>query len=101
MITAFSIFPSRLRSATSHFRSEFSSSKLPQPLRLVHFQAAILRLPGVDRVIRNALVPGHVLGCAPRFHLLQRSNDLCLRMPALAHTARLPQSEIILTYARI
>lgn len=59
-------------------------------MRLVHFQTTVLRLPGVDRVLRDAVFPGHILGLAPSLYLLQRSNDLRLRLLALAQFALLP-----------
>jgi len=52
---------------------------------LAHFHAAVLRLPGVDGVLAYALLPGHIFRRAARFNLLQRSNDLRLRVLASAH----------------
>jgi hypothetical protein len=57
-----------------------------QTLRLVHFKAALLGLPGIDRVLGHSVLSGYILGCATCLDLLQRNNDLRLRVPALAHT---------------
>jgi hypothetical protein len=50
-----------------------------------HFYAAVLRLPGIDRMLAYVLFPSQVFRRAIRFNLLQRSNDLRLRVTALAH----------------
>lgn len=51
-------------------------------LRLPDIHAAKLRLPCVDRCLVHATLAGHVIHRAPSFDLLQRSDDLRLRMPA-------------------
>ena len=57
-----------------------------QTLSLVHFKAAVLGLPRIDRVLGDSALSGYVLGRAACLHLLQRCDDLRLRVPALAHT---------------
>src|SRR5580658_2112819 len=57
-----------------------------QTLGLVRFQTAVLGLPCVDRVLGHSVLSGYVLRCTACLHLLQRSDDLRLRMPAPAHT---------------
>src|SRR5258708_2166589 len=49
--------------------------------------AAELRLPGVNRVLRDAHLPTHVLGRPPRFQLLQRPDDLRFAVLSLRHNA--------------
>ncbi len=60
--------------------------QLTQTLRLVHFQAAVLGLPRLDCVLENYMLSGYILGRGACFDLLQRSDELRLRVPALAHT---------------
>ena len=50
----------------------------PQPLRLAHIEAAVLRLPCIDRCTADAALPGHIIHGAPGFDLLQRSDDAAL-----------------------
>lgn len=52
---------------------------------LAHFHFAILRLPGIDGVLAHTLLPSHIFGRAARLNLLQRSDDLRLRVLASAH----------------
>src|SRR5581483_9737992 len=54
--------------------------------RLAHVHPAILRLPGVDRVLRYAHFPRHVFRFASRLQLLQRPDHLRLRVIALRHS---------------
>ena len=54
---------------------------------LAHFHAVVLRLPCIDGVLAYALLPGHIVGRPARLNLLQRSDDLRLRMPASAHSS--------------
>src|SRR5204862_7787848 len=59
-------------------------------LRLAHFHAAVLRLPGVDGVLGHALLARHILDFATRFHLLQNPDDRRLAVLTLAHPLPLP-----------
>jgi len=52
---------------------------------LAHFHAAVLRLAGIDGLLAYTLLPGHIFRRAARFDLLQRSNNLRLRVPAFTH----------------
>ena len=61
--------------------------QLPQTLRLAHAHPAILRLPGVDGVLRHAQFPAHVGGAASRFHLLQRPDHLHFAVLPLRHVS--------------
>jgi hypothetical protein len=42
-------------------------------------------IPFVDRVLGYTEFPCDILGCSTRLHLLQRGDDLCLAVLALAH----------------
>src|SRR5690348_4983261 len=58
---------------------------IAQPFRFLsfaHIHAAILRLPGIDRVRPHAHLAGYVLSLAARLHQLDRSNHL-LRIESL------------------
>jgi hypothetical protein len=52
---------------------------------LAYLHASVLRLPGTDGVLTDGLFPRNIVGRAPRLNLLQRSDDLRLRVPAFAH----------------
>src|SRR5690349_8470913 len=54
-------------------------------LRLAYLHPPLPRLPRIDRVLRYAHFPRHILCLAPRLQLLQRPNHLRLRVPALGH----------------
>ena len=69
-------------------------------LRFAHLKATVLGLPCVDRCLAHAALAGHVIHRAARLHLLQRSNDLRLRMPAFTHFLRSPVPEIIISPVR-
>jgi len=68
-------------------------------LRLAHIHAAILRLPGIDRVLRHSLLPRHIFCLSSCLDLLQRSYDLRLRVPALRHLP--PLSESMKSYSAV
>ena len=57
-------------------RTLFLNLQFWQALGLVHFKAAILGLPDVDRVLGHSILPSYVLRCTACLHLLQRSDDL-------------------------
>ena len=61
-------------------------------LRLAHVHAAVLRLPGVDRVCADAYLPRHILGLATCLHLLDRPDHLRFRVLAPRHLPPLLQS---------
>src|SRR5579872_1987391 len=56
-----------------------------QLLRLVHFRAAVLRLPDVDRCVAHPDLPGQLRYFAPCFVLLQDADDLLVCKPTLLH----------------
>src|SRR5208337_4581133 len=56
-------------------------------LRLAHVHPAVLRLPGVDRVLRHSHFPRHVFGFAPCLQLFQRPDHLRLRVLAPRHAS--------------
>ena len=62
---------------------------LPQPLRLTYLQAAVLRLPGVDRVLAHPHLAGYVFSPSPGFHLLQRRDHLRFAVLAFRHAPSL------------
>src|SRR6185437_2150638 len=55
-------------------------------LRFVHIHAAVLRFPGVDRVLRHAHFPRHVFRFTTRLQLLQSSDHLRFRVLAPRHS---------------
>ena len=52
-------------------------------LRLAHAHPSVLRLPGVDRVLRYSVLPPHIFRAPPPFHLLQGPDHL--RFTVFAH----------------
>src|SRR5579871_5266410 len=56
-----------------------------QFLSVLNFHAAILRFPGVDRVLRDPHLPRHLGHTAARFNLLQNPDDLLGVQLALWH----------------
>ena len=52
---------------------------------LAHFHAAVLRLPCAHGVLADTLFPSHIFGSAACLNLLQRGNNLRIRVPAFAH----------------
>src|SRR3974377_2418485 len=71
--------------------------QLPQPrvlfaqlfrfLRLAHAHPAVLRLPGIDGVLRYAHLSRYVFCLAARLHLLQGRDHLCFRVLGPRHLA--------------
>lgn len=61
-------------------------------LGLADFHAAVLRLPGVQGVLANTDLAGHIFGLPSGFHLFGCPNDLRFRMLASRHPAPLPNS---------
>ncbi len=76
---------SRLRLATSFFRRAFSSRSCLASCASLNSHAAILRFPGVKRVLADANSPRHILRPPPRIHLLQRGYHLHFCVLALRH----------------
>src|SRR5713226_4703855 len=59
--------------------------QLPQPPRLVHFQAPVLRLPVVERCVAHPQSSAQILHRDPGLRLLQHPYDLLFTKPALPH----------------
>jgi hypothetical protein len=62
-------------------------------LRFAHAYPALLRLPGVDRVLRHAHFSRHVVRLAPRFQLFSAA-IICASACLLLDMLLLPLSEI-------
>ena len=62
---SFKIWLSTVRSATALRRRAFSPFHIPQSLRLVHFQSALLPAPTIKRVIRHSNAPAGLSQCLP------------------------------------
>jgi len=56
-------------------------------------QAAVLRFPAVDRVLRDPVLPAHILHAPAPFYLPQRFSNLRFRVLASAHS--LPLSFVL------
>src|SRR5882762_9031328 len=58
---------------------------MTQPLRLAHFQAAILRLPAVKRLLTHTMLTAQLWSRHTSFRLLQDPYYLLFRVTALPH----------------
>src|SRR5271169_3180297 len=65
---------------------------MPQPLRLAHFQAAVLRLPAIERLRADAMLAAQLRCLHACFRLLQNANDLLFRVAALLHPVLLTRA---------
>ena len=59
--------------------------KLLEPLRLAHFKAAVFGFSVVKRGVANGMLPTQIRHCDPRLAVLQNSDNLLFRKPALFH----------------
>jgi hypothetical protein len=68
------------------------------PSVIAGFLAMLVKVINQHNVAGYAALAGHIVHRATSIDLLQRCNDLRLRIPALAHSFPLPSPEILLQF---